>query len=630
MGFARSTFANALRVRGRIAFGLLVSGLLLGVAGSLFANDPVDSVYAYSPVGLMAWSDQLNVATGGAIHSADYGDLNGDELQDVAVIRNAQAVYICGPGNYEAMHESTLPGAVADLAIVRWAGMRDVLFTVGPLGLREHPIDTQTNTFSAPNVVSAAWSSVTKLRVRGGSNGVVTLCGVDAGGYTVRTMGLIPGLGVVTQTSFSSPQPVLDVALVRAPGAPYPRVSLLRGDGVTFHDAFSPLPELSPIIRSAQPYGAICTFTNTGSDDADLTAWVTLNPAGTKYLLLLVDEGGVVYGTVPMEFPPHFGHPSAPVDVLGLRAGDVDGDGFSDLLVSGVGAGCDYIVWNQASVSDPSPVFLSTPGKYHLIDLAPGSLQTTSADASVALLGDFDVDGRMDYLRPLAMTDGIYVRPLQPMPDGMSWVAGNHLDITMGDSAPLYEFGGDGPNGVLHLQVEMPDAPPFDPTHVEVILWSHPDAAALGSAVTGDAIANDVYRLVFDGSTPAPVQQIAIPIPETGEFHGTYYYVELRLIRIVDELTQPIAYTARGGPESCALYVSSEFDMWDDYLVNHLPRSGPTIPLEFSQGPGAPLPGTALVGAVGPLVRLPYFTEADQPKPGPINPQFKNATAPPQ
>lgn len=573
---------------------------------------PASVNYPYHTKYTLAWESSLTYGATPAYSRVVAGTLTNDLTRDVVVLSAGYPVLLNAPATLQALHSLSLGGylggPVDDIAVLPgWSGNQDALLSVGALGLHLHVLDQATATFLPPLSVAPGnpWTGVKRMRVIS-AGGVGYVFGVAADQVTVHTKTFVPASGFTDLPSFTAPSPVRDLVPLHWDAVGGPELALLCDSGVRVHALASGTALLA--LPAWHPSGVLAAMHREDDPARDRLAWITKSPNQQNHLLYLVEplgiEGPVVLNMAAI--------PPVPLDPVGLSAGDVDQDGDDDLLLGVCQRASDYLLLNRAELG--SPRFSVTSNNCVALVTTPAGQVPAASDRTPGLLIDLDRDDGLDYVRPISTTARVLARPLLPIPgqptggatyqvgpDGVfaatSVAFGNQLDFTVDLVMPTQSF---------------------TPTHVQVVLWRQPDPIATTTDVEGARVSNTLYTLAAGGSH----QRVTVAMPEfSPDIDARHYYLEFRFVIAAPNGNGQL--TISSSSRTYLAVMANDYDHHETYLSYVETLSG----YDATQNLLAQTGGNTITFVFTPIIRTGHFSEADPPRPNPIDQPVKTASS---
>ena len=558
---------------------------------------------------------------GGPFRQVLSADLTGDLRDDAVVLDGGQIVFLYGVQSYSARSELT-PGNihVLDMAVLP-GSEHNTLYSTSSLGLTRHEFDPTTATFTHVLANNFRWRSAQHVRVHN-LDGLFgpDLVSVAADGHSLLTLfddgagGFLSGYTVVFQGTIEA------LELADWDGDGFLEIAGLSASGLEVFERDGARVGSFPTSHAG---GYLTSMPRKGGGDC--LCWVARNPSDSHFELRTL-ASDVEFQPQPLVFPPQTGLTAIPIDVVGLRADDLDDDGFEDLLLAHASFQRAIVLvntWTQGAL--PHDPFSVANGSYGYYDLSDDPLQVLPVSKLDPAFADVDQDDHADILYPLEDSPPRLRVLMQLDPGGGE-------ELTGANVVQHVEFGPD-PSGLvaqLHLLLNIPHAiltGPWD--HAQVVVWKQEQKTKLEA----DALDNVLYEL----KDSAPMGQdlchqklvVDIPgespaVPWTGP--ARHYYVDLRFV-----IAQP------GNPPQVSLPTKSLMHGWtmsDDLLqqpygpyaqyLMDMPAGNTEIGIRdvgFHLNP----PGGVIIGIDVPLGRIPNHGEQDVPKPGEPNTLIKDA-----
>jgi len=381
------------------------------------------------------------------LHTGAFGatyvlDVNGDGRRDVLTRLGDQPIVLSAP----SIEQTSTPirGVEASVVAVLPEGATDAVLSATQAGIMRHRYSRTAAAgrpgFDTDAVVDATAASSRALVVYDlDGDGHLDLAGLTADGA-----GLWVAVGGANG-SFGAP-------VVHALGAPATRLValewfgaaafvLVRGAGVELvTPAGLPLDgfQFTGTVADVTPLREAAT-------SGEVLAVLTTLPGGANRLHVL-RPGASLEGPIEL----------GAFDAVALTAGDVDGSGDDDLLVTARGDGYLRVYWHGGP-GGPTYTALGVTAHEVCVETLDPSGQRANAVAA-----DFDRDGDIDLFQLVeAVRGGVLLRS----------IAQEHSLFTPDVNFCQVEFDGPSPHALLDCQVS-PLLNGLLPTHLEVELWA--------------------------------------------------------------------------------------------------------------------------------------------------------------
>lgn len=422
----------------------------------------------------------------GAPGRAVAGDFTGDLRQDVVFLCEGEATLVYGPGYFSAF--VPLAGEVRDAARVDASapGAADGLLVLDGSGLRLLT-DYDAGGFTSTPVASGSpWDCAGRVVVGDvESDGYPDAVGVGEDEQTILVTRNILGFAS-PPTSFTLPHEILDVVVTD--WSPAPAIVAMTTGGL-YVRTWDGSPVATHAGTSGYVQAALVKFREAGLAHERTALVYTI--AGSDYLAV-VDKDGID------DFVP-----LGPIGAYALTAGDVDRDGLDDLVVLHRYNHMAILLRNQGAQGGFS--------LFEGVDIGAGA-QPASTQTAFPILADLTNDSDLDLFVHVAASGELRLiengiadrRFLAPE------VLGGHY---------LYTYA-DGGSGTLSLDCKTGAAPPFEPTDIELVVWTQSD---LESPLDPQALHHLYFPLdAYDKANP--VFTVAEPDMATSKL----YHLDMR------------------------------------------------------------------------------------------------------
>ncbi len=417
---------------------------LAGVFGAGPGFTQEDEVFSY-PSGVVHGSvSRLDTRGSGSSTEEVYssslaGFFNDDPQADLAVLKGDQVQMFLNPAMWSAVVQ--VPAQVLAMAALPSPGesFKHELLVTTSSGLRAFTRNTPQRNFTSRTVGrDIAWRNATVL-------GVGDLDGQHGdeifGARAQGDLGLIlfSNGGASSETEFVFPlvEPAIDMVACDFDGSGVKDLVVLGESGLSVYSIGGVLLNSVPGER-----GDGITVIGNAFDDKEKVVWVAPGLAGAlDFVHVLSDQGTLL--------PESLGD----VDPVGIAAGDLDGDGDEDLVVSHKSSYSLMILENRDGV------FRRSSGQTLFTDREEPNAQLNE---SVPLVYDFDHDDDLDIAVAVQSTHHIYLysnglesedllkpRLATPVKFNVNQVGFTQLgilQITAFDS-------GDIPDGATHVEI---------------------------------------------------------------------------------------------------------------------------------------------------------------------------------
>jgi hypothetical protein len=623
---------NALRTA-RAAFRpLLLLGLALPAGAIQSGFPPRGTTPKVKPVPTTTVYPSLRYALTSLpvpdLQELDFGTFFGNEERTLIVLASGRLVEIHDPSVFSIQSlEISLTGVTSAAALPAAAsGGAAGLFASNAAVLEQIPGST-TWVFGPPTTLRGqAWAGMRRLQALR-EDGTSRLWGISADGKSVPSL-VDLGSGWATGPTVSLTEMILDTAVLDFDGDGDLDVALLARSGVHV------LQQNGATLATFPAEGATEGEIERLPGSPELLAWATLDDVGDPVLLVLGYAG--VEPTLPLEFPIVAGQAPEPLAVAAMTAGDLNGDGQHELVLTDQGSHRAVLLWNRAQTGQHFAGSAAGTDYQLLQLLSPVSTPGTGNDCA-PLVADLDGNGRADLAFGLDTTDEVVLFLDVPLPS-LPAVAAIQTNGAASPATSYFNAGGCQPpdmsptctDGVLNLAFDLTQqvADSFD--YVEVILWQQP---LQGGALVPLSISHTLHA--FYGTPPRSTHQwLDVTIPETWLVWptGSHYWVRSRFCRADTSVTPPVILAATpsavggltlrhngayGWPP--LTLDDPDFDYLESqatgigFLMTHLPFPDASAAALFSApahlgllgGPRAPLLGNAYVGAFYTKVKIP-------------------------
>ncbi len=579
-------------------FGVLVLLLVL-VAREVNARQAAHGEFV-SPSNQIEWT----VAASGAFGRTTVGRVGVGPGSTAVVMRGSTAVCLIAPATHATLWP--LAGAVNDADFVpggAGSGV-DVLAVVDAFGLhlRSYDATAMPDRFTIVDVPFAAFAGASRVRsgdLDGDARFDLLVVGADRVTVT-PVMQSAPGAWVVAPSfAAAAGHEILDLEDVGWTGSANRQVAVCSTYGLEIFDLAGERLWHRRCVH-ADNFMAVVAQPGGPTPSIERVALVYRTLSGTKQRLGVhsaYEEDEDLALQLPAE---------SSIDVVGLAAGDRDGDGDDDLLVAHQAAHDLRLLLNQRGAQSggsftATPSFVYAPFTSGVTVAVPLGDPAVSMDGNTAVpvLADLDDDGLADAFTPVFDAEFAVLHPAVEIPLPEQVGAGSAHPVFKATTFWI-ELEGTPNVGAIQIDVDVRDAwdafaPPVD--DLELMLWYQPEGAtyvqsvAVGHVVFVDpspiAVNGDTWRISF--TLPMP----AFPAAEgfTDRYFLTIGFVEWDGTNVVQaRRAYAGGLTAEFSPSTVSM----------TYLTS-LPGAWPvTIP--FST-PGSD--GGVLLGGYVPQARIP-------------------------
>ena len=434
------------------------------------------------------------------------GFFDRDCLEDIVYLQGTDAILLSGPALYAQGHRVPAYGAVSAIATLPGSETDEILvadnnglkaFMVSQAGFTSRPI-------SGPEWANARAIAVGTVET---TSGVPAIYGISADGTQVLTY--IDGVNSTIPATEAFDLVALDwtaelggeILAVSAMEYGQSWIVFLRPDGTSISSLWTPQPSADlGVVRGM---------------DGDRVAAVGKAPVGLSDWLVILDP------TLTPDFMD-LGN----IDAVGLDCGDVNGDGWDDVVVSHQSS--DSIIFA------PHPFVVGTE-----IALVGGETVPNTTESHTPVLLDADQDEDLDLIQ-LSNSDSagsnstilVHLQEASTLPTG-----GGQVDF--GGTNPyqpnLREFryfdvlvnGATQETGFLCYEFEQPvNGYPQGTTHVEVGVWkSEYQQSGQGGTWRPAEPIGRIYTDVGNSTTQHISLEIDLPTVETVYFWAARYVV---------------------------------------------------------------------------------------------------------
>ena len=323
---------------------------------------------------------------GGSPHLVVAADVDGSGRDDALMQIGTQLVMLVDPGVYDA---GVLYGECTGLAVLpRAPGANADELLVAKSGGLYHVRWNQNTLAFEDTFLSGAWISARCLTVGANALGEPFVVGLRGSSVLWREDPL--GDAVDFTLAFGGTGTPVELVPLNWDGAPGDELAMTTTAGLRIYD-MAAAPNLGLPLRAWASWGNQDRLTRVRADGFDRVAFSMEYSNGQTFLSCLDGFGG---HDMLLSFAGR---------ILGLSAGDLDGDGLEDLAVAQEATRELVYLHHQAGGGTTGVSFDFSPGEYEFLDLTDDGSGAATNAGSVAYpaLGDFDGDGDPDLLYPL-------------------------------------------------------------------------------------------------------------------------------------------------------------------------------------------------------------------------------------
>ena len=546
----------------------------------------------------------------GVIGRTTVGDIGSGSGLSAVVIRGGRASCVLSPASHGAMW--LIDGVATDAAFVAGIGPAgtDVLAVVSPTGLVLKTYDPDApDRFSVESVAAAGW--VDAQLVRAGDldgDGDADLIGVGVDRRTVLTLYNDGANGWLSGASFQvqSDRVVRDLAVIGWTGATPREIAVCSTWGT---EIFDPSGVRLWWRRSYQTDNLIAVVREVGGPSPSLEriamVYRTLN--GAKQTVAIADAAGD-----EDDVTLHVAG-AAQLDVVGVAAGDVDGDGDDDLLLAHRSDHDLRLLYNLRGAQSggsfaTEPSFAYAPGTIGVTDAVtigvPGVAMIENQ--AVPVLDDLDGDGMADLFCPVYDADYlVYFAGSEGAPPQSPAPGGSHPVWIV---ATLWTSTSTGPG--VQIDIEVADDWGVVGTaldDLEVVLWYEPVGGPISSVAEGHFVFVDPAPLAGTSTRVLSIVLPRHPVPAPDGFDDRYY-VEVRPVDwsgtavLASKENYPAGFT--GEPQEAANVIGPSLQ----YLLD-LPGAWPSSILVVTEDNS----GGPILGGFVPQIRIPPLNPGQPP-----------------
>ncbi len=410
---------------------------------------------------------------GGSYTTVVSGDFDDDKLADVAYLRGTEATMVFAPDAYGATARYELAGpfvpVVTAIATLENSVGRDELLIADANGLSAWE-RLDTSVFSSRTIGSTTWTNARALAT--GDAGTI---------FGLHQNGTQFGVGPVNETWYSIPGIGTDITVLDWDSDGNDDIAIACTTGLLVYSASgvqlavvptpTPIVDVAAISERNQPDRVVFV----GKDPFGLNDWlVTLGSTVMPYYTILGD-----------------------MDVVGLAAGDANGDGIDDLVLSHQSDGSLELLYNQGVPG----AFLPTSN-----ETITGRLDTVSpTNFHTPVMVDTNGDGDLEIVRMVPETEecliheNVRINPESQMP-GVVQIA----------------YTPNGSIGYIALEFSAGlGGVPAGATQIEVVVWEMQNP--LGPDPTTDSTPIFSAR----GALPGTSQAWTIPVIDSSPANPT-------------------------------------------------------------------------------------------------------------
>lgn len=535
------------------------------------------------------------------------GTFTGDSVVSVAVLSGNQIVILWAPhvakGFIEVSGPATPVTALATLPGGVGPG-HDSLLAVGPAGLVEFAFDPLNQQFAEVGPIGdATWVGARAVFVEDvDEDGHADVLGISGDGLQVLVMmggpaGFLPTIEIAVPTT-ARRVCVLDYDGDVADAVPGEICVLCQGGLHLFTDQGAGWV-LQQDFPTAISGGDVAVVRNT--DGLDRLAWITRLASGAWRLAHFRDDD--VAALVQLSIPPDTGQPGADFDLVGLVAGDRDGDGDDDLVIATTSLQRLFSLQNLDGAFD-----VSEEGEdYEYVDLSDTPLAAGPTNECRPTLADHG-SGFASIVMPVESSGHIVsVTGLSPEQEDLKEFAGvNDLHVVTAKSS-------DGVTTTIWIALEGLPPAWLAMDGIEYVLWHQ---SGPGADLDATAVAHEFH------ARPDPLPgncdrlYLTLTFSEAEVDWPQHYWLQLRFV----DVEQGHVVASRG--DSILGLAAEDPTSGDFAYLTGRPGAGEPSWMPFCPyPPGMECVGGGEVGAVVPQNDLPPFPPTLQPEPLPLDTQ---------
>jgi hypothetical protein len=460
------------------------------------------------------------------LQELDFGTFFQNEERTLCVLASGIVIEIHDPSVFSIESLEIQMSGVSSAAALPTAsaGGAAHLFAADSAGLSEVP-GALTWVFQAPDSLQGApWAEARELQALR-EDGVPIVLGIAADRMSIRTL-VDLGAGWVPGPNLSIGEPIEDMVLLDFFAGGLPEIAALGYSGVYVLEQSGSIEAFFPSEGTSS--GEIERVRG----DEDRLAWATLDGDGSWVLQVLGQSS--TEDPLSLALPIVVGQAAEPLDVAAMTSGDLDGDGYEDLVLTDYVSHRAVLLWNRVL---PNATFATSAiGTDHVLlhVRTPATLPGTGNDCA-PLVADLDGDGRQDIAFGLDTTSEVVLFLSVPNPSAPA-VAAILSNGSVVPATTYYNEAGCLPpstnsctEGVLNLAFNLTQQLADTYDYVEVIVWRQP---VEGGDLEPLSISHTLHP--FYGTPPRdPHQWIQVPIPETWVVWpaGQHYWVRTRFCR---------------------------------------------------------------------------------------------------